>query len=307
MPCPMRKQSQAYMYGLATVLLWSTVASAFKLSLRTLDVVELLFFSSLVSTAVLFVFVVLQKKLILLRTVTQKILAQSLLLGLLNPFSYYLILFKAYDLLPAQQAQPLNYTWAITLSLLSVPLLGQRLRPIDLLALFVSYAGVIVISTGGNVSALTMTSPLGVGLALFSTVVWALYWIANTRDRFDPVVRLFLNFVFGTVYTAAAWWFSRKTHTLPAWSMLPGPLYIGVFEMGVTFVLWLKALKLSQSTAKVSNLIFLSPFLSLVLIHFLVGEVILPSTLTGLILIVGGILMQRIGTSRVPTEPKPRG
>ena len=37
---------------------------------------------------------------------------QSLLPGLLNPCLYYLVLFKAYELLPAQQAQALNYSWA---------------------------------------------------------------------------------------------------------------------------------------------------------------------------------------------------
>lgn len=38
----MRPQSRAYLYGLATVLLWSTVASDFKLALRHLDPLQLL-------------------------------------------------------------------------------------------------------------------------------------------------------------------------------------------------------------------------------------------------------------------------
>ena len=68
--------------------------------------------------------------------------AKSVGLGLLNPLLYYAVLFKAYDLLPAQVAQPLNYTWALTLGLLSVPLLGQRFRPRLLVAGLVAYAGV---------------------------------------------------------------------------------------------------------------------------------------------------------------------
>ena len=42
------------------------------------------------------------------------------ILGLVNPFLYYLVLFKAYDLLPAQEAQAINYTWALMLAFLSV-------------------------------------------------------------------------------------------------------------------------------------------------------------------------------------------
>ncbi len=75
-------------------------------------------------------------------------------MGLLNPFLYYIVLFKAYDLLPAQQAQPLNYTWALTLTILSVPMLGQRLTKIDSLACCLGYTGALIIATGGNIMTL---------------------------------------------------------------------------------------------------------------------------------------------------------
>ncbi|MCV6021929.1 EamA family transporter, partial [Escherichia coli] len=42
--------------------------------------------------------------------------------------------------------------------------------------------------------------------------------------------------------------------------------YVGLFEMGITFVLWLSALKSTQTTARISNLIFASPFISLMLL-----------------------------------------
>ena len=48
----MHNQRKAYLYGLVTVLLWSTVASAFKLSLRHLDVAQLLLYASGVSILV---------------------------------------------------------------------------------------------------------------------------------------------------------------------------------------------------------------------------------------------------------------
>jgi hypothetical protein len=43
----------------------------------------------------------------------------------------------------------------------------------------------------------------------------------------------------------------------------------------------------------VSIFIYLSPFLSLVFIHVLVGEIILPSTYAGLVLIIAGIGIQQ--------------
>jgi drug/metabolite transporter (DMT)-like permease len=289
---PCSTQRSAYAYGLATVLLWSTVASAFKLTLRHADPVQLLCISTLVSTLTLLAVLTLQGKLSHLRRINAQDLRRSALLGLLNPFLYYLILFMAYDLLPAQEAQPLNYTWAITLALLSIPLLGQRITTRDFAAMGVSYLGVLTICTRGDVLGMSFADPLGAGLALASTVIWALYWIFNTRDQMDPVLRLLLNFAFGSLYILPVAWLL----TDPLAVNLPGLLgaaYVGVFEMGITFIFWLKALKLSRTTAQVGNLIYFSPFLSLIFIRVFVGETILPSTLIGLVLIILGNLVQK--------------
>ena len=199
----MHNEKKASLYGLITVLLWSTVASAFKLSLRYLDHCQLLFYSSIVSILVLASILALKGKIPLLFSCSRKQYLRSLVLGILNPFVYYLVLFKAYDLLPAQEAQPLNYTWAITLALLSVPLLKQRIRLINFFALLVSYSGVVMISTHGDIFSFRFSNPLGVALALGSTVIWSLYWIYNIKDNRDPVAGLLLNFLFGMPFVFA--------------------------------------------------------------------------------------------------------
>ncbi len=217
------------------------------------------------------------------------------MLGLLNPFLYYIVLFKAYSLLPAQQAVSLNYTWAIQIVLLSVPLLKQKIGFKSVLAIIISYAGVLIISTQGNILALRVTNLYGVLLALGSAVIWALFWIYNIKDKRDEVVKLFLNFLFGFIFILIAIVFSKRL-IIPKIPGFTSAVYIGLFEMGITFVLWLKALKLSKTTAQVSNLIYLTPFLSLLIINIMIGEKILISTIIGLILIVMGIIMQQYKT-----------
>ena len=286
------RQKAAYLHGLATVLIWSTVATAFKLALGRMDHLQLLLVADAVSVLTLAVILAAQGKLGLLRTLPRRDLFRNLALGLLNPLLYYLILFKAYALLPAQVAQPLNYTWAITLSLFSVPFLGQRLSRRDLIAICVSYLGVVVLSLQGNITQFDFGNPLGVGLALVSTVVWAFYWIGNTKNATDPVLALLLNF---SAALPCILGLTLATSGLPIFDQtgLLAAAYVGVFEMGISFVLWLSAMRLTTSTAKIGNLIFLSPFLSLVFIHFLLGETIHATTYAGLVLILAGNLLQR--------------
>jgi drug/metabolite transporter (DMT)-like permease len=289
----MEKQTRAYLCASAAVLFWATSASAFKISLRYIDVFSLLFYASVTSTVAFFVYILISKRLGLLKSLSGKDYMYSALLGFLNPFLYYAVLFKAYSILPAQEAQPLNFIWPIMLVLLSIPLLKQRIRPKDILATFISFAGVFVISTRGDIFGFRFSSITGVSLATGSSVVWALFWIYNVRDKRDEVVRLFLNFVFGSILTFLLMAILGGVHFPKPTGML-GATYVGLFEMGITFLLWLKALKLSRTTAHVTNLIYMVPFLSLICISFTVGETILPSTLVGLIFIVGGIILQRL-------------
>ena len=289
----MEKQTRAYLCASAAVLFWATSASAFKISLRHIDVFSLLFYASITSTVAFFIYILFSNRLSLLKSLTGKDYLYSALLGFLNPFLYYAVLFKTYSILPAQVAQPLNFIWPITLVLLSIPLLKQKIRYKDILATFISFVGVFVIATRGDILGFKFTDTLGVSLATGSSIIWALFWIYNVRDKRDEVVRLFLNFVFGSVLTFLLMVFPGGVQ-VPNLSGLLGAVYVGLFEMGITFLLWLKALKLSKTTAHVTNLIYMVPFLSLVLISLTVGETILPSTIVGLIFIVGGIILQRL-------------
>ena len=288
----MKAQRKAYLYAFSAIAFWSTIGSAFKLSLRYLDPLELLLFSSIVACIVLLIILLVQGKMSLLTKISFNQILMSALMGMLNPFLYYVVLLKAYDLLPAQEAGTLNYIWPLVLVLLSVPLLGQKISVWSIVAVFISFLGILVISNHGNLLLLRFTSIPGVLLALGSAIFWALYWIINLKDKREAVSKLFLNFCFGLLYiviTIAA----AKHFRDPPWSGIAGALYIGLFEMGITFVLWLNALRYSKTTAGVSNLIYLSPFISLIIIHFTVGEAILQSTVFGLALIVSGILMQQ--------------
>jgi len=290
---------QALLYGLGAVLLWSTVATAFKLALRELDVLQLVAYSVSFSALALLLILWRQRRLGLLREYAARTPGYFLLTGLINPVTYYLVLLHAYDLLPAQQAQAINYTWAISLALLAVPLLGQRLTRRDLLALVLGYGGVLIIATRGQVLSLRFDSLAGVSLALLSTLIWALYWLLSTRNKRDPVACLFLNFAVATpVALLLCAVFSSLA--LPGWRALAGAAYVGLFEMGVTFALWSTALRLSSSVSRVGNLIFLSPLASMVFIATILGETIEPATLLGLGLIIPGVLLQQRQQPVVP-------
>ncbi|MGL4711635.1 MAG: DMT family transporter [Shewanella sp.] len=289
----MKSSNLAYVYGMAAVFLWSTVATAFKIALSYYTPLQLVLVAVLTSIIALGGILVWQKKLCLLTPQFLRRPMFYLITGLINPFLYYVVLFKAYSLLPAQQALSLNYTWAVLLPLLAAPLLKQHLRKSDIAAALIAYTGVFIIATGGDISGFSFDSPLGIGLALTSTLLWCLYWIVNTKDQGDPVVSLLLSFLIGLPFIAIT---LVLTDTLPSFSVkaIFAGMYVGLFEMGITFVLWLMALKNATRTANISTMVFLSPVMSIGFIAWILQETIAMATYLGLAFILSGMMLQQL-------------
>lgn len=285
----MSQDKQAILYGLGAVALWSTVATAFKVALAWMSPLELMWLAAFVSWALMGALVIKQGN---MPTALRSGWKTAAWAGLMNPVAYYLVLFAAYDRLPGQEAMALNYTWALAMAFLAVPLLGQRLTRIDIVAGFVAYAGVWVIATRGSVFNVSFADPLGVVLALASTLLWALYWLLNARDKRQPLVGQWQNFSVGLPVLTVLLLLGPGVQW-HGWPAFGAGVYVGLFEMGVAFILWQLAVHQVSRTAKVSNLIFLSPPVSLFLLYLVVGEPILPSTLVGLVLILLGLGLQQ--------------
>ncbi|MEA2116027.1 MAG: DMT family transporter [Thermodesulfobacteriota bacterium] len=287
----MRNQSKAYILTVLVIIFWATAASAFKIALSYVTPYTLLFYSTLFSTISLFIILTIQGKLDLLKKINRKTLGKAALLGFLNPFLYYVVLFKAYAILPGQIAMSLNYGWPLVLTLLSVPILGQQLSRSQLLAVLISFIGAVIIATRGEFTSFGGVSQLGVLLAAGSTLIWATYWLFNAKDGLDPVLKLFTGFCFGFLFTTLFGLATKGISLPPALAWLP-LIYVSLFEMSITFALWLTALQLTSSAARISNLIYVTPFFSLLILHLVIGEKIYPATFVGLLLIVGSILFQ---------------
>jgi drug/metabolite transporter (DMT)-like permease len=293
-------------YAAVAIACWSTVAIAFKWALADLTPDVLLFIATTSAIATLFLLLVTTGKRGDLFSVPRKALGRAALLGFINPFLYYLILFKAYSLLPAQVAQALNMIWPLVLVLLSIPILGQKIGWMGILAMVISFAGALFIAMQGDPlsvfrEGLHIKNPWGVFLAMGSAILWATYFLLNMKNKLPDDISLFLSFLFAWIYLAFVLLLkyltrSENTEIIPSGvslrSILSG-VYIGIIEMAVPFIIWLKALKFAKNTAVVSSLIYIFPFLSLILIHYILGEPVFSSTVLGLLLIVGGILLSR--------------
>lgn len=285
----MKDNNKAILYVSIPVLSWATVASAFKLALSSLTYYELLLIASFTALIAFAIILTFRKRWFLLRSVNRGQWRMFAIAGMLNPTMYYLVLFKSYELLPAQIAQPINYMWPVVLSVMLAIFARQRISTFKFAGMAISLAGVAVISVGPGQLTGVGLSVLGLTLGIGSAFVWATYWLINRMNaETDQIMSLFLNFLFGTIYLLMIAPFMKIEI-----SSLQGVLaavYSGLFEMTIPFIFFGIALKKTDNPALINHLCYLSPFLSLFIIHLILGESIYSTTYTGLALIVGGLL-----------------
>ena len=266
------------------------MATGFKLGLAHFSITHLLFLGTCFSWLVFAGVTLLRRRWYI--EPQDRLLAIGL--GLLNPCLYYFVLFGAYERLPAHIAQPLNYTWAITLAVLAVPMLKQSLTRKTLLGIGVSYIGVIALVTLSRDNGKAPYDAFGVFLALASTLIWAFYWLLNARSRSHPTNLMFWSFSAALPVLSLLAWQKGGFPTIDSNALIYGA-WVGCIEMGITFLLWQTALRMTTSVARVSQLIFVSPFLSLVFIHQFLEEQISPLTIIALLIIVAGLALTNRG------------
>jgi drug/metabolite transporter (DMT)-like permease len=203
------------------------------------------------------------------------------------------VLFAAYSKLPAQIAQPVNFTWPIVLSLFAILFLKEKATVRTFLALLLSFLGVVTVSIQGQFTSMHNSDYMsGILLGLLSAVILATYWIINLQDTRPALIKLFWCFLFGFILILI---YAIATNSFPEFIIsrkMLYPVYIGLFEMSVTFFIWISALQRAKNTPLLSNLVYLVPILSLGVIRIILKEELRYTTFIGLGLIVAGVLIQ---------------
>ena len=296
-------QRKAIVLAGLVILFWSTVASAFKMALAEMTPVLLVTIASLITLIIASIALVATDGFGEMFRLfgDKKALAEGALFGVINPFFYYIILFKAYSLLPAQITQPLNFSWQVILVIMLSIVYRQRLKTKEIIGVLISYAGVIVLSTNNSVVEGGTLSIAGIVLTITSTFLWAGYWVLRLKSKLDSIPGLFMNFFFGSLYLVVLILIypesiefegrSIFSGDYPSWRAMFTALYVGVFEMGITFILWGKALKLAVNKVQLTQLTYLCPVLSLFFILIILKEQINIFTIFGLFMIIAGLIV----------------
>lgn len=278
-----------YILAGTSILLWSTLATVSKLLMDSMSGYQVLGISAAFAAVVLFAYNLVTGKLPVMRAYGVKDYLIMVLIGLPGTLFYNLFYYAGAAILPASQAFIINYLWPIMSVLFACILLKEKLTGRKVLAFAISFLGVATVAGGGLLHFEAQTLR-GVLLCMGAAVSYGAYTALNQRWSYDKQVAVMVAYASTFVLCAAIHLIAGTPLSLEL-GQIVGLGWNGVGVMAVATTTWAMALDCGN-TAKVSNLAYITPFLSLVWTFVVLGEVPSPWAIGGLCLIVLGIFVQ---------------
>ena len=280
---------KTYLLAGTSIFLWSTVAVISKLLLNSYNNMQVLWVSVFFAGVALLVFNIATANIKKLKQYKAKDYVVSVLIGLPSTFFYYVFFYAGTSLMLASQAFIVNYLWPIMSVLFACIILKERMTFRKGLAIGMSFVGVIVV-TSGELLSFNTTTLLGALFCVLGAISYGIFTAINQKFEYEKCNTMMISygasFLLTTIINAVA-----GNLFIPTPIQAIGFAWNGICTMAIATTVWIIALS-SGKTAKISNLAYITPFLSLVWTSIILKEKISILSVVGLIIIVLGIFIQ---------------
>ena len=279
-----------YLYAILTVFIWGTMATVGKILVSNIPSLEALCIGS--AFAFLFLMIVNIKNGIIKELGKYRVKDYAIMagLGFIGLFLYSGLYYYGLTQLSSQEACIVNYLWPMMLVLFSTIILKEKLTVVKAVAMISSFIGVVILSVGSGASG-NGNVMLGIGSCIIAAACYGLFSVLNKKANYDQNIAMMVMWLVVAVCSAV---FGLA---IEDWKPVVGVQWLGMLWMGVVvnaiaYLIWALALNADKNSARIANLAYLTPFLSLIISAVVLKEQIQGRALIAFVFIIGGILLQ---------------
>ena len=281
-----------YTFALITILIWASMATMVKVLLADIPNLQALAVSGIFAFLFLFLINAKSGKLKEMKRYRGKDFGIMAGLGFIGLFLYSALYYYGIGQLGAQEACVLNYLWPMMIVLFSCLILKERATVLKCVAMVCSFLGIVILSLGKSEAA-GGNAVAGMVACIVAAACYGLFSVLNKKKDYDQNITMMIIWLTVAVCSFAVGPFLEDWVAIRGAQWL-GILWLGIMTDAVAYLLWALALKGAEDTAKIANLAYLTPFLSVLISAVVLKEKIKPQALVALVLIVGGILLQSV-------------
>ena len=282
----MNGKAKGTIYVLVCVSLWALIPVVAKMGQTTLDNHQFLFWSSLVSFAVLGLAVIFSGNLNKFREYSFKDWGYLSVLGLLGTYIYYLFLYLGYSKATGMEVLVIQYTWPILIVIFSIFILKERLSLIKITAITLGFAGVIIVLTKGNFQNINISNGPVIALVGAGAACFALFSVLSKNIKKEPLGVVTVYFLTACLASFISMLYF-SSFAFPSASELMPVLVNGILVNGFSYLFWLLALR-STEASWLAPFIFITPVLSAIYLIVFFDEPFAAAYGIGLIFVVTG-------------------
>ena len=279
-----------YIYALGAILCWSSIATITKLLLGSLDSMQITFISSAIALLVLIIVNIIKGNMKLIKQYKPIEYLKMAGIGSLGIFVNHLFLYMGIDRMEASQAFIINYLWPIMSVVFGCIILKERMTLRKGIAIVLSFVGIIIVTANGNLLSIGEDTLIGALFCVTNAVAYGLFAILNKKKNYNQLFAMMIYYLSATIICFVYILFAGSNLAVNG-LQFAGLVWMGIFTNAFAFLAWALALKIGD-TAKVSNLAYITPFLSLVWTTIILGEPFNVNSLIGLGVIMLGIFIQ---------------
>jgi drug/metabolite transporter (DMT)-like permease len=177
------------------------------------------------------------------------------------------------------------------IAILGVLFLKEKLARIQVMGIFISAIGVLLVVTKGDLTLLTGFNPSAKGdlLILLSAPNWAIFTILSMRGlrKYPAMAMIFLVVLIGWIFSSVPFIIQKGYIELFAipWKAWYALAFLGIFCSGIAYVFWYSAMK-ELPVAKTGAFLYIEPIVTVIVAAILLDEKMIPSIFFG-----GGMIL----------------
>lgn len=236
---------------------------------------------------------------------TRQALIPLILMGVTGVALFNLFMFWALERTDATNVGLLSTLNPVSIAIFSFLLIGEKIRPLQILAMLISFAGVLVVLSKGDFGHLSQLHFNSGDLWMLAAVaMWGIYSVCGrwAMKTVSPLMSTLYSGIFGVAVMLP---FNVTTFTISHtnWSFWLALFYVGVLATVVSMVLWNIGVQKVGATSTGMFLNF-NPVFTAILAFLLLGErMTLIQLLGSVIVIVGCYLFSRLKSVSVKKSP----
>ena len=285
-----------YLLAAYTIFCWGTLPAVTKLTLTNISNMQVLFISSAIATIVLFIYLCYSGKIRMVPHLSRKDLIQLVALGFLGNFLYSAFYYAGVRTLSSADASVINYLWPIIASVCASFVLHEKIAIRGWIAILVSFAGVLIISTKGH--GLHIADYQGVAYCIAGAVCYGIFNVFNKRKGLDQYLCTAIYFAVTMLFSGIIFAATERFSFMPAktWA---GIIWLGVFIDAIAILTWGLAIQ-KADVSYLSNFAYATPVVATLISYVLLQEPVERYTVLGMVFVLFGCILQIMGKRGQP-------